>query len=119
MRCKALSVFGRCAAVTIILVLYYCQLAPNYFGNGTVDGTPAVHFVIPAFGQEQQALLPQLNDETLRVQPMIEEELLFPTSMVFVDNNTILVTQKNDGNVIAIINGTLKEQPVIRVQVNN
>jgi hypothetical protein len=29
---------------------------------------------------------------------MIEEELLFPTSMVFVDNNTILVTQKNDGN---------------------
>jgi glucose/arabinose dehydrogenase len=120
MRCKALSVFGRCAAVTIILVLYYCQLAPNYFGNGTVDGTPAVHFVIPAFGQEQQASsLPQLNDETLRVQPMIEEELLFPTSMVFVDNNTILVTQKNDGNVIAVINGTLKEQPVIRVQVNN
>src|SRR5688500_11396625 len=103
MRCKARSGFGRCAAVTIILVLYYCQLAPNYFGNGTVDGTPAVHFVIPAFGQEQQASsLPQLNDETLRVQPMIEEELLFPTSMVFVDNNTILVTQKNDGNVIAI-----------------
>ena len=119
MRYKALSVFGRRAAVTIILVLYYCQLAPNYFGNGTVDGTPAVHFVIPAFGQEQQASLPQLNDETLRVQPMIEEELLFPTSMVFVDNNTILVTQKNDGNVVAVINGTLKDQPVIRVQVNN
>jgi aldose sugar dehydrogenase len=50
---------------------------------------------------------------------VIEEELLFPTSMVFVDNSTILVTQKNDGNVIAIINGTLEEQPVTSVQVNN
>jgi hypothetical protein len=54
---------------------------------------------------------------------VVEEKLLFPTSMVLVDNNTILVTQKNDGNVIAVINGTAKSQPAsqqaIGVEVNN
>jgi glucose/arabinose dehydrogenase len=64
--------------------------------------------------------LPQLNDEALRVEPVIEEEeLLFPTSMVFVDNDTLLVTQKNDGDVISIINGTVKSQPAVSVEVNN
>jgi glucose/arabinose dehydrogenase len=63
--------------------------------------------------------LPQLNDEALRVEPVIEEELLFPTSMVFVDNDTLLVTQKNDGDVISITNGTIKSQPAISVEVNN
>jgi glucose/arabinose dehydrogenase len=63
--------------------------------------------------------LPQLNVEALRVEPVIEEELLFPTSMVFVDNDTLLVTQKNDGDVISIINGTIKSQPAISVEVNN
>jgi glucose/arabinose dehydrogenase len=64
--------------------------------------------------------LPQLNDEALRVEPVIEEEeLLFPTSMVFVDNDTLLVTQKNDGDVISITNGTVKSQPAISVEVNN
>ena len=121
MRSKASGIFARCATGIIILVLNYFQVAPNYFGNGTVDGSPTAHFINSVFGQQQQQLssLPQLNDEALLVQPVIEEELLFPTSMVFVDNNTILVTQKNDGNVIAVINGTLKKQPVMSVQVNN
>ena len=115
-----MSIFTRCAIAIIILVVYYFQVAPNYHGNGTVDGTHMGRFVNTAFGQEQQqSYLPQLEDEALVVQPVIEEELLFPTSMVFVDNNTILVTQKNDGNVIAVINDTLKEQPLISVQVNN
>ena len=57
--------------------------------------------------------------QSLRVEPVIEEELLFPTSMVFVDNATLLITQKNDGNVISIVNGTVKSQPAISVEVNN
>jgi aldose sugar dehydrogenase len=118
MRRRTLSKFSRCATVLIILILYYFQVAPHYLGNGNITSAPAGHFINPAFGQ-QQSSLPQLNDNDLLVQPVIEEELLFPTSMVFVDNSTILVTQKNDGNVIAIINGTLEEQPVTSVQVNN
>jgi aldose sugar dehydrogenase len=99
------GVFSGYLAIAIILFLYCFPIATNYF-------------VIPAFGQRQLSL-PQLNDEALRVEPVIEEELLFPTSMVFVDNDTLLVTQKNDGDVISIINGTVKSQPAISVEVNN
>lgn len=114
------SVFLGYLAVAIILFLYCFPKATDYFDNRIVDSTSSTsHFVIPAFGQRQLSL-PQLNDEALRVEPVIEEEeLLFPTSMVFVDNDTLLVTQKNDGDVISIINGTVKSQPAISVEVNN
>jgi aldose sugar dehydrogenase len=119
MRHKALSVFSRWTAVVIFFFLYCFPVVTNYFGNSAVIGTSTTsHLAVPAFGQ-QQSSLPQLSDEALRVEPVIEEELLLPTSMVFVDNNTILVTQKNDGNVIAIVNGTLKSEPAISVEVNN
>lgn len=113
------SVFLGYLAVAIILFLYCFPKATDYFDNRIVDSTSTNYFVIPAFGQRQLSL-PQLNDEALRVEPVIEEEeLLFPTSMVFVDNDTLLVTQKNDGDVISIINGTVKSQPAISVEVNN
>jgi glucose/arabinose dehydrogenase len=109
-----------CAAIIIILFLYCFPVATNYFDNYAVKGT-ADHFVIPAFGQEEeeQLSLPQLNDQALRIEPVVEGGLLFPTSMVFVDNDTLLVTQKDDGNTIVIINGTVKSQPVISVEVEN
>jgi glucose/arabinose dehydrogenase len=110
------SVLSACTAAIIILFLYCSPVASNYFNNSTVNGTTN-HFAIPAFGQESS--LPQLKDEALRVEPVLEEDLLFPTSMVFLDNDTLLVTQKNDGNVIPIINGTVKSQPAISVEVNN
>lgn len=114
------GVFLGYLAVAIILFLYCFPIATDYFDNRIVDSTSSTsHFVIPAFGQRQLSL-PQLNDEALRVEPVIEEEeLLFPTSMVFVDNDTLLVTQKNDGDVISIINGTVKSQAAISVEVNN
>jgi glucose/arabinose dehydrogenase len=115
------GVFLGYLAVAIILFLYCLPIASDYFDNRIVDSTSSTsHFVIPAFGQRQLLSLPQLNDEALRVEPVIEEEeLLFPTSMVFVDNDTLLVTQKNDGDVISITNGTIKSQPAISVEVNN
>src|SRR5215213_8115327 len=120
MRQKALSVFSRWTAVDIIFCIYYFPVVTNYFGNSAVIGTSTTsHLAVPAFGQQQQSSLPQLSDEALRVEPVIEEELLLPTSMVFVDNNTILVTQKNDGNVIAIVNGSLNSELAISVEVNN
>lgn len=112
------GVFSGYLAIAIILFLYCFPIATDYFDNRIVDSTSNNYFVIPAFGQRQLSL-PQLNDEALRVEPVIEEELLFPTSMVFVDNDTLLVTQKNDGDVISIINGTVKSQPAISVEVNN
>ena len=113
------GVFSGYLAIAIILFLYCFPIATDYFDNRIVDSTSSTsHFVIPAFGQPQLSL-PQLNDEALRLEPVIEEESLFPTSMVFVDNDTLLVTQKNDGDVISIINGTVKSQPAISMEVNN
>ncbi|HKI09701.1 MAG TPA: PQQ-dependent sugar dehydrogenase, partial [Nitrososphaeraceae archaeon] len=112
------GVFSGYLAIAIILFLYCFPIATDYCDNRIVDSTSTNYFVIPAFGQRQLSL-PQLNDEALHVEPVIEEELLFPTSMVFVDNDTVLVTQKNDGDVISIINGTVKSQPAISVEVNN
>jgi glucose/arabinose dehydrogenase len=108
-------------AAIVILFLYCFPVATNYFDNYALKGT-ADHFVIPVFGQQQeeeQLSLPELKDQALRIEPVIEAGLLFPTSMVFVDNDTLLVTQKDNGNVIAIINGTIKSQPVMSVEVEN
>jgi glucose/arabinose dehydrogenase len=114
------DVFSAFASVNVIIILFlYCfPVATNYFDNRVVDSSWTSHFVIAAFGQRDLPL-PQLNDEALRVELVIEEELLFPTSMVFIDDDTLLVAQKNDGNVISIINGTIKSQPAISVEVNN
>jgi aldose sugar dehydrogenase len=117
-------VISGCAAIVIILFLYCFPVATNYLYNYAVKAT-ADHFVTPAFGQQQVqeeeeedlSSLPELDDQALRIEPVIQEGLLFPTSMVFVDNDTLLVTQKENGNVIAIINGTLKNQPVMSVEV--
>ena len=108
-----------CTAIVIILFLYCFAVATDYFYSYTVKGS-ADHFVIPAFGQQQeeeQLSLPQLHHQALRIEPVVEGGLFSPTSMVFIDNDTLLVTQKDDGNVMAIINGTVKSQPVISVEV--
>ena len=43
--------------------------------------------------------------------------LSLPTSMAFVDNNHILVLEK-DGNVRLVSNGQLQSQPVLHVSVD-
>ncbi len=119
-----------CAAIVIMLVPYCFPVASNYFYDYNVKCT-AQHFVMPAFGQQQEEeeeeegeegevaelSLPQLEDQALRIEPVVEGGLFSPTSMVFIDNDILLVTQKDDGEVIAIINGTVKSQPVMSVEV--
>jgi glucose/arabinose dehydrogenase len=39
--------------------------------------------------------------------------------MTFIDNNNILVLEKNEGRVLLISNGSLQEEPVLEVDVNN
>jgi aldose sugar dehydrogenase len=102
------------ACVAFILLLYSFPTTNFYDNSSTVNGTNDI--AVSAFGQ--QSSLPQLNDRALKVE-LVMEELLFPTSMIFIDNNTLLITQKNSGNVISIINGTVNSQPVINVEVDN
>lgn len=59
---------------------------------------------------------PTLTDPDLNVELLVQG-LRAPTSMVFIGPNDILVTQKNDGTVIRIVNGTEVIQPLITVPV--
>lgn len=59
---------------------------------------------------------PALTDPNLDVELLVKG-LRAPTSMVFIGPNDILVTQKNDGTVIRIVNGTKVIQPLITVPV--
>jgi aldose sugar dehydrogenase len=59
---------------------------------------------------------PIINDPNLQAEIFVEG-LSFPTSMSFIDNNNILVLEKEEGTVRLISNGILQEQPVLKVDV--
>ena len=49
---------------------------------------------------------------------LFAEGLSFPTSMEFVDNNTIIALEKN-GDVRLISNGKIQKEPILSVDVAN
>lgn len=59
---------------------------------------------------------PTLTDPNLNVEQHVNG-LRAPTSMIFLGPNDILVTQKNDGTVVRIVNGTKIVQPLITAPV--
>ncbi|MBA3977331.1 MAG: PQQ-dependent sugar dehydrogenase [Nitrosopumilus sp.] len=59
---------------------------------------------------------PVVNDPNLVVEKVVDG-LEAPTSIAFLGNNDILVTEKNTGNVIEIIDGKTRDTPVLDVQV--
>ncbi|HSA75384.1 MAG TPA: PQQ-dependent sugar dehydrogenase [Candidatus Nitrosocosmicus sp.] len=65
------------------------------------------------------------NNESIEINPnyknridvdLIVEGLSFPTSMTFVGNNSILVLEKDRGNVRLVSNGILQKEPVYTVK---
>ncbi len=63
--------------------------------------------------------LPSIRDPKLDVQLIVDQGLSSPTSMVFVDENNILVLEKNSGNVKLVTDGVLKADPVLHLEVDN
>ncbi|MFL6327769.1 MAG: PQQ-dependent sugar dehydrogenase, partial [Nitrososphaeraceae archaeon] len=65
---------------------------------------------------------PTFKDPNLRAE-LVAEGLSYPTSMAFINNNNngndILVLQKNNGEVRLVSNGILKDQPVLKVDIDN
>jgi glucose/arabinose dehydrogenase len=59
---------------------------------------------------------PMLHDDTLAVE-LVAEGLDSPTSMRFLDGSTLLVLEKNKGQVRAVLDGKLLEEPAIQVEV--
>jgi aldose sugar dehydrogenase len=84
--------------LTVILSVYYFVLGNN------------IYYII---AQE-----PTLKDPNLQVETIVEG-LSWPTSMAFIDNNNILVLEKEKGTVRLISNGILQETPVLKVDVNS
>src|ERR1051326_4713425 len=63
--------------------------------------------------------VPQLRDSALKAQ-VVATGLSYPTSMAFLNNNSILVLQKNDGRVFLIsTNSTAQPKQVLQVSVDN
>ena len=50
---------------------------------------------------------------------LFAEGLSHPTSMVFIDNDTLLVLEKDIGNIRKITDGVLEEEPVLQVNVDS
>lgn len=75
-------------------------------------------FPAPSTGTPVVRTGPPLNDEALRLE-LVAEGLEFPTSMRFLDENNILVLQKNDGEVRLVSNGSLVQKPVLKLDVAN
>jgi aldose sugar dehydrogenase len=61
---------------------------------------------------------PTISDPNIRVERVITG-LELPTSMEFLDNDDIIITQKDDGRVRLVSNGILQPQSILQVPVVN
>ena len=61
---------------------------------------------------------PTVNDDNLTVEK-VTEGLDFPTSMSFLGNNDIVVTEKETGIVKRVLNGQIQDTPALDVSVAN
>jgi glucose/arabinose dehydrogenase len=67
-------------------------------------------------GTTQSQSMPLLHDSELGIE-LVTEGLKFPTSMRFLEDGSILVLQKNDGQVKLVSGGRLFDKPVLQVDV--
>jgi glucose/arabinose dehydrogenase len=61
---------------------------------------------------------PTISDPNIRVEKVITG-LELPTSMAFLDNDDLIITQKDNGRVRLVSNGMLQPQPILQVPVVN
>ena len=88
----------------IILIL----LSSNY---------SSVYFSYGAYSKAQPSPDgPTINDDSLTVEK-VTSDLTFPTSMTFVGNNDILVTEKNTGRVMRVLDGQVQDNPLLDLSV--
>jgi len=79
-------------------------------------------FIDESFGAIEDSVdehpLPILTDPNFKIQ-LVQANLNFPTKMTFIDDNIILVGQKNDGKIIVIKNFQLQKQPAFDLAVES
>jgi aldose sugar dehydrogenase len=89
---------------TIILILLSSNYSSVYFSYG------AYSKALPSPDG------PTINDDSLTVEK-VTSGLKFPTSMTFVGNNDMLVTEKNTGKVIRVLDGQVQDNPLLDLPV--
>ena len=98
---------ARILVIIIMIIIPSSILAINYL--------PAL---IRFYNEISQApYIYQSDDNDLRIEFFIDG-LAQPTSMTFVDQNTILVLEKDTGMVRIVNNGTLEKNPALSVSVD-
>ena len=85
------------AVVSIVVVLFLMSTNPTILVWGPEGG-------------------PMLHDDMLAVQ-LVTEGLDSPTSMRFLDDSTIIVLEKNSGQVRVVLDGKLMEEPALQAKV--
>jgi aldose sugar dehydrogenase len=75
-----------------------------------------ISFAIYALFLQTVYAQPYVIDTRLNVEPAVEG-LSSPTSMAFLDDNDLVVLEK-EGNVRLVSNGVLQEEPLLRLPVN-
>jgi aldose sugar dehydrogenase len=98
--------------VTTIPLMILAVLTVTIFSSLTLNMNHT------AIAQQQEQKQPIINDPNLQAEIFVEG-LSFPTSMAFIDNNNILILEKEEGTVRLISNGILQEQPVLKVDVDS
>lgn len=63
--------------------------------------------------------LPKVHDPSLQVIPVVENIPFFPSNMAFSNSDEILLLDKNNGTVVMVKNGTLMQDPLLRVNVSS
>src|ERR671921_1580727 len=98
-------------SITIIIIILIIIIFAFYFN--------IMNVIIGQTQQQKRKQGPslQIPYKSLKVE-LVTEGLSFPTSMEFIDNNNILVLQKDNGTVHLVSNGILQKKPVLKVQVD-
>src|SRR5206468_614494 len=95
------------AAIVCIISIYFTK--SNIFFSANLKSS-----------QDQSKLMQRhytplsVKDNSLKVE-QVASGISFPTSMAFIDNNNILVLEKNTGYVRLISNGIMQNEPVLKV----
>jgi aldose sugar dehydrogenase len=75
--------------------------------------------LIPFYNETSQGpYIYQRDDNNLKIE-LFADGLAQPTSMTFVDEDTILVVEKDTGMVRIVNNGTLEKNPVLGIRVDH
>jgi aldose sugar dehydrogenase len=122
-RHKKKLLFFVLSVTIIIVILIMMMIVALHFNleNMTIGQAAHHHHQHHHHHQQQQKNKQwpslQIPYKSLKVE-LVTEGLSFPTSMEFIDNNNILVLQKDNGTVHLVSNGILQKKPVLKVQVD-